>query len=351
MSQEELAEQLDLSRQAIYKWECGESIPSLDKLKSIAALFQVSFDYLMDDSIEECAPPSAATVQPVKNIRRPVYFTGNEFEYDQVYLDVDLSDDEASSATETFFAFHTAKDALSKMRITDLLPIQEVSNTHFFYDAKREVIGFFYAGMIQFICPLENVLGFDFDGQKLRRRGGSTPMMGVGFGPGGTSMMVGRGPAEEETLDLGVWATLTYQDGDEIKDFSMYFGPLDALLLEQLGSSYAKQVEFMSEVFAKSLAKNLAHLRMRLSALQEKANRIRSGALKVKDVDYSEFATFNEELEEDYQCFKESAEEMASENRFDKAWKGCLTFLLVLALIGGLVGLCIYMFASGTWRF
>ena len=38
LSQEQLAEALDVSRQAISKWENGAAVPELDKLQAIAAI-------------------------------------------------------------------------------------------------------------------------------------------------------------------------------------------------------------------------------------------------------------------------------------------------------------------------
>ena len=43
-SQEELADQLNVSRQAVSKWEGGTSIPDLDKILKLSALFEVSTD-------------------------------------------------------------------------------------------------------------------------------------------------------------------------------------------------------------------------------------------------------------------------------------------------------------------
>ena len=48
-SQEELADQLNCSRQAVSKWEGGMSIPDLDKILKLSALFEVSTDYLLKD--------------------------------------------------------------------------------------------------------------------------------------------------------------------------------------------------------------------------------------------------------------------------------------------------------------
>lgn len=51
LSQEQLAEQLGVSRQAISKWESGQAVPESDKLVAISNYFQVSLDYLMKEEI------------------------------------------------------------------------------------------------------------------------------------------------------------------------------------------------------------------------------------------------------------------------------------------------------------
>ena len=52
-SQEELANQLGVSRQAVSKWESASSIPDLDKIVKMSTIFGVSTDYLLKDSLEE----------------------------------------------------------------------------------------------------------------------------------------------------------------------------------------------------------------------------------------------------------------------------------------------------------
>jgi len=52
MSQEELASQITVSRQAISKWELGESIPDTDNVVQLCRLFNVSADYLLNDDVE-----------------------------------------------------------------------------------------------------------------------------------------------------------------------------------------------------------------------------------------------------------------------------------------------------------
>ena len=55
-SQEELAEQLGVSRQAVSKWEGGAPIPDLDNIVRLSGVFGVSTDYLLKDEIERSEP-------------------------------------------------------------------------------------------------------------------------------------------------------------------------------------------------------------------------------------------------------------------------------------------------------
>lgn len=52
LSQEELAEKLGISRQAVSKWESGQSLPDLNKLKAISKLYNVTIDSLVNDDNE-----------------------------------------------------------------------------------------------------------------------------------------------------------------------------------------------------------------------------------------------------------------------------------------------------------
>lgn len=47
MSQEELANQLDVTRQTVSKWEVGDSTPDMEKLIALGELFELSLDELV----------------------------------------------------------------------------------------------------------------------------------------------------------------------------------------------------------------------------------------------------------------------------------------------------------------
>ena len=57
LSQEKLAEQLHVSRQAISKWELGTAAPDTDNIVRLSKFFQVPLEYLI---LEDCTDPSQA---------------------------------------------------------------------------------------------------------------------------------------------------------------------------------------------------------------------------------------------------------------------------------------------------
>ena len=60
LSQDQLAEALNVSRQSVSKWELGESVPDLSRLVALGELFHVSLDELLRD-----APPGVNKAEAV----------------------------------------------------------------------------------------------------------------------------------------------------------------------------------------------------------------------------------------------------------------------------------------------
>ena len=65
LSQEQLAEQLNVSRQAISKWESGVSVPESEKLIVISTYYNVSVDYLIKDDVE-----TSDSIQPTRSTNK-----------------------------------------------------------------------------------------------------------------------------------------------------------------------------------------------------------------------------------------------------------------------------------------
>ena len=52
-SQEELAAKMNVSRQAVSKWEAAQTTPDLEKILQLGNLFGVTTDYLLKDEMED----------------------------------------------------------------------------------------------------------------------------------------------------------------------------------------------------------------------------------------------------------------------------------------------------------
>ena len=75
LSQMKLAEMMNVSRQAISRWEVGAAVPSTDNLKYLGRLYDVPLEYLLHDDAPEprdnvTADPAGASVVQRKTFRR-----------------------------------------------------------------------------------------------------------------------------------------------------------------------------------------------------------------------------------------------------------------------------------------
>lgn len=62
LTQSALAEKMDLSRQAVSRWESGETAPSMDNLRRLSSLYDVPLDCLLNDDAELPGPEIAVAV-------------------------------------------------------------------------------------------------------------------------------------------------------------------------------------------------------------------------------------------------------------------------------------------------
>ena len=78
LSQEQLAEQVGVSRQSISKWETGQSAPELDKLIALSRVFGVSTDALLGNDAPETGDASMAPMESYiqANLLRRLFTTG-----------------------------------------------------------------------------------------------------------------------------------------------------------------------------------------------------------------------------------------------------------------------------------
>lgn len=68
LSQEELAEKLSVSRQAVSRWEVGSALPDAGNLLQLSKLFGVTADYLLNDDCQSV--PNLPTARTAKSTRK-----------------------------------------------------------------------------------------------------------------------------------------------------------------------------------------------------------------------------------------------------------------------------------------
>ena len=74
LSQLQLSEEINVSRQAISRWEVGLAVPSREKLRALSELYNVSVDYLLSDKADEnmkevSEPENEAKEKPSNHLR------------------------------------------------------------------------------------------------------------------------------------------------------------------------------------------------------------------------------------------------------------------------------------------
>lgn len=60
LTQQQLADELHVTKQAISKWEKGKSVPDVGSIQLISSYFGVSADYLINDGVKEANPETTA---------------------------------------------------------------------------------------------------------------------------------------------------------------------------------------------------------------------------------------------------------------------------------------------------
>lgn len=72
MSQEELAEKLNVSRQAVSRWEGGSALPDATNLLQLSKLFEVSADYLLNDDYERPSSTDEERTVPKCDVKKVI---------------------------------------------------------------------------------------------------------------------------------------------------------------------------------------------------------------------------------------------------------------------------------------
>ena len=75
LSQEQLAEKVDVSRQSVSKWESDQSVPEVSKILQLSQLFNITTDDLLRDEIPLAPTYTESLFRP----KESVVFSGKYF--------------------------------------------------------------------------------------------------------------------------------------------------------------------------------------------------------------------------------------------------------------------------------
>lgn len=137
ITQDELASAVGVSRQAVYKWECGQSYPEVAKLIEIKLLFNISIDDLLDDSYEIALPekkkkkrqakPRAKTAETAKPEKKEEIVAIAEEVIEAVEADVDESVPAATEEAPALKDEALASESLTEQNISEPISVPAAS--------------------------------------------------------------------------------------------------------------------------------------------------------------------------------------------------------------------------------
>ena len=127
MSQEELAEMLGVSRQAVSKWELGDGYPEAEKLLIIAGILNVSLDALMDTEIVNTAvnkhnapgqititSPYEGVIVRCNKVVKSQKFKGGKASPKYALFAQDQNERSFWGATSTFLGWYMTEESIMK---------------------------------------------------------------------------------------------------------------------------------------------------------------------------------------------------------------------------------------------
>ena len=260
LSQDDLAQQLGVTRQAVYKWESGNALPELDKIKALAKIFSVSFDYLLDDTIEEYD----TNKDNEKISYRPIYLLGDKQNLMQGDIDHGYIKERDSRNTMSKVIFSKRKSLaesyMKKVGATEVSFFSEEETLAYFYDSNQQTIGIYYGNGIQFVCPIENLVSISLNGGATNVVNSRSTMLGISNAGIGIGSMPTVSVQGSYPIDL----TIMFHDGDIIKDFSFkIMTAVTYLYFEQSRSN----VEIFNSILRNRVADRIGKIKTKIEAL------------------------------------------------------------------------------------
>lgn len=297
MSQEELADRLDVSRQSVYKWEQGVSYPEIEKLKKLSQIFNVSIDALLNDDADISAPVANVATAPSY---RHVFVSKNDLEYWHSDFDHGVSPKSTKrkfKKSDEYFAQCKSEmeNVLSSRNYDCIMTPQLDLNVRFFADEKQNICGFFYDGAEQCVIPIENIIDVSLtdDGNNLDY---NSRMTGIGLGFGGVrGIGVSSTPVANMAKPRHYILSISYfthdgkTDSYSITFFTYRAYPTYLTKSVEQDNMLRNRLSDMTRIY-------VTEIRDKIIALKAKGELIRNGSVQVTDIDVEELS----------KCYKEA---------------------------------------------
>ena len=119
ITQEEFACAVGVSRQAVYKWESGQSYPEVPKLLEMKMLFTISIDDLLDDTYEIELPKKKRKKRTPKNVEAAPVAAPVEAPVAEPVVEVPKAEPVVEAPKAPKAAKKTTKTAAPKVEVKD----------------------------------------------------------------------------------------------------------------------------------------------------------------------------------------------------------------------------------------
>lgn len=125
-TQEELAQKLDISRQAVSKWETGVTIPDLDVLLKISKLYGISINDILEPKIQpqRIADFEQITTIPEKELKEIL----EQFDTDSLVIALMGASPDTNRFCEELFPeinFEETRNKIGRVRVETVEEMQE----------------------------------------------------------------------------------------------------------------------------------------------------------------------------------------------------------------------------------
>lgn len=305
LSQEDLANELDVSRQSVYKWETNESQPDIAKIQKMAKILGVSFDYLLDENIDVTKVDDVPKdIISTDTKYRAVFNSGKElsfskadedhgiFEKDE-YEEVEQNGIFAKSPTK-ITVLDLDKETINAVFETNQKKMAEYLDSKgyewlmphpfacvaFFIDDKNKTFGFWYDGAEQFVCPIENLIDIKISND-MEIQNSSKPKLGLLLGG-----IFGVGVENEDTVSIKkptcFDVDITYiTEEEKTNEFNITFNTYDSFWIVGGEMKSISDHQETCALVGEGLVKQFDRIDAKLKALKLSIDKIKTGKLSV----------------------------------------------------------------------